>query len=308
MTTVTRSTPASQAVLLPRRSTRRIASSTWALARLNPPGAVSVLFLAGMALLAVLAPLIAPYDPEESTRGASLLAPGTAHWFGTDNLGRDLFSRVLHGGRISLSVGIAVAVIGTAIGSCLGVFSAYFGGKTDLFLQRVVDCLDAFPTLVLALLFVAVLGPSVLNVVMALCIVSIPGRVRTVRSVALSVKESEYVLAARSMGATHGRVVFRHVLPNCFSPIMILASAAVGAAILAESSLSFLGLGIPVNVPTWGGMLGGQALLYVRSAWWLAVFPGLVLSLTVLAVNLLGDMLRDILDPRLRGSGGRAGL
>lgn len=284
------------------RSARAPWEGTLLLAKQYPPGAASFLFLVFVCLLAVLAPVIAPYDPEQSTRGAALLAPSAAHWFGTDNLGRDLLSRILHGGRISLSVGIVVAVVGTVVGACIGVFSAYAGGKADLFIQRVVDSLSAFPALILALLFMVVFGASVLNVVIALCIVGSPRVVRTVRSVALSVKESDYVLAARTLGATHGRVVLQHVLPNCFTPVIILASATVGWAILIESSLSFLGMGVPPNVPTWGGMLGGQAQQYVRSAPWLAVFPGLVLSTTVLAINLLGDMLRDVLDPRLRGT------
>jgi len=284
------------------RSARAPFAGALSLAKQYPPGAASFVFLAVVCLLALFAPVVAPYDPERSTRGAALLAPSAAHWFGTDNLGRDLLSRILHGGRISLSVGIVVALVGTVAGACIGVFSAYAGGKTDLFIQRVVDSLSAFPALILALLFMVVFGASVMNVVIALCIVGSPRVVRTVRSVALSVKESDYVLAARTLGATHGRVVLQHVLPNCFTPVIILASATVGWAILIESSLSFLGMGVPPNVPTWGGMLGGQAQQYVRSAPWLAVFPGLVLSTTVLAINLLGDMLRDVLDPRLRGT------
>lgn len=272
------------------------------MAKTYPPGAVSLLFLVLVCLLALLAPVIAPFDPEKTTRGASLLAPSATHWFGTDNLGRDLFSRILFGGRISLSVGFSVAIVGTVAGACIGVVSAYLGGKTDLFVQRAVDSLSAFPALILALLFMVVFGASIMNVVIALCIVGSPRVIRTVRSVALSVKASDYVIAARALGAQDLRIVLRHVLPNCFTPVIILASASVGWAILIESSLSFLGMGVPPNIPTWGGMLGGQAQQYVRSAPWLAVFPGLVLSTTVLAINLLGDMLRDVLDPRLRGS------
>ncbi len=284
-----------QPVLAPRRSTRSLVSDLWEILKHNPPGAISFVFLLVVLVSAVLAPLIAPYSPDTSTRGAALLGPRVGHLFGTDNLGRDLFSRVLFGGRVSLTVGLTVAAVGTVFGACIGVFTAYAGGKTDLFIQRVVDSLSAFPALILALLFMVVFGASVLNVVLALCIVGSPRVVRTVRSVALSVKESDYVLAARSPGAQPWR-------PNCFTPVIILASATVGWAILIESSLSFLGMGVPPNIPTWGGMLGGQAQQFVRSAPWMAVFPGLVLSLTVLAINLVGDMLRDVLDPRLRGT------
>lgn len=273
----------------------------WPALRTNPPGAISLVFLLAVVLASALAPLVAPYDPDATTRGAALLRPSAEHLFGTDNLGRDILSRILYGGRISLTVGIAVALFGTMVGACIGVFSAYLGGKVDLLLQRLVDCLNAFPALILALLFMVVFGGSLLNVVAALCVVNSPRIVRTVRSVALSVKESDYVKAAQALGAKDTRVVLRHVLPNCLTPVIILASTTVGWAILIESSLSFLGMGVPPNIPTWGGMLGGQAQQYVRTAPWLAIFPGLILSTTVLAMNLLGDTLRDILDPRLRG-------
>jgi ABC-type dipeptide/oligopeptide/nickel transport system permease subunit len=228
-----------------------------------------------------------------------LKPPSSAFWFGTDQLGRDVFSRVLAGGRISLFVGFAVVIGGTLIGGAVGIFSGYMGGRIDLFIQRVIDSMSALPALVLALLFMVVLGQSVINVIAALSLVNSPRVARTVRSVVLSIKEHDYVLASRSVGSSPLRVMARHVLPNCLAPIVIMSSGAFGWAILVESSLSFLGLGVPPNVPSWGGMLGGQVQQYARSAPWTAVFPGLLLSIAVLCANLTGDSLRDVLDPQL---------
>lgn len=270
-----------------------------ALAKRNPLGTVCLGILSILVIVAILSPWIAPHNPERSVAGAGLRPPSGTYWFGTDQLGRDVFSRVMAGGRISLFVGLAVALGGTLLGSGVGIFSGYMGGKTDLWIQRVIDSMSAFPALILALLFMVVLGQSVGNVIAALSLVNSPRVARTVRSVVLSIKECDYVLASRCVGAPAQRVMLRHVLPNCLATVVIMSSGAFGWAILVESSLSFLGLGVPPNVPSWGGMLGGQAQQYARSAPWTAIFPGLILSIAVLAANLVGDTLRDVLDPHL---------
>jgi peptide/nickel transport system permease protein len=272
----------------------------WRLARQNPLGSVSLALLLLIAAVSVLAPWISPYDPERSITAGALHAPTAAHWFGTDNLGRDVLSRVIFGSRISLLIAVSVSILGTLPAIFIGLVSGYCAGNTDLVIQRFVDSLSAFPGLVLALLFMVVFGQSVGNVIISLSLVNSPRIIRTVRSVVLSVKEREFIQASRTMGAGGWRIMLRHVLPNCLAPVIILVSASFGAVIIIESSLDFLGLGIPPNVPTWGAMLGGDAQKYVQTAPWMAIFPGLVLTLTVLAMNLLGDTLRDILDPRLR--------
>jgi len=248
----------------------------------------------------VFAPLLSPYDPERSITTAALKAPSPLHWFGTDNLGRDVLSRTLFGSRISLLIAISVSILGTVPAIFIGLVSGYCAGNTDLIIQRFVDSLSAFPGLVLALLFMVIFGQSVGNVIISLSLVNSPRIIRTIRSVVLSVKERDFIQASRTMGAGGWRIMLRHVLPNCLAPVIILVSASFGTVIIIESSLDFLGLGIPPNVPTWGAMLGGDAQKYVQTAPWMAIFPGLVLTLTVLAMNLLGDTLRDVLDPRLR--------
>ncbi|MDP2950356.1 MAG: ABC transporter permease [Chloroflexota bacterium] len=278
------------------------ARELWRFTRRKPLGGVSLVFLVAMVLVAIFSPWITPHSPYENIRGAARVAPGATYWFGTDHLGRDLFSRVLIAGRISLFIGLVVMLLGTTVGSAVGVFSAYIGGKTDLIIQRIVDGLLAFPAIILALALMATLGQSLLNVILALVVVNTPRTIRTVRSAALSIKENVYVDAARSIGASNLRVMFLHVTPNCFAPIIIMATVTLGWAILAEASLSFLGLGVPADVPTWGGMLGTMAQRFMRSAPWTVVFPGLTLTLVVMAINLLGDAMRDMLDPRLRGA------
>lgn len=272
----------------------------WRLAVKNPLGSVSLALLLIIAVLAVAAPWLSPYNPERSITNAALRGPNALHWFGTDNLGRDVLSRILYGSRVSLLIAISVSILGTVPAIFIGLISGYSSGNTDLVIQRFVDSLSAFPGLVLALLFMVVFGQTVTNVIISLSLVNSPRIIRTVRSVVLSVKERDYILASRTMGAGGWRVMLLHVLPNCMAPVIILVSASFGAVIIIESSLDFLGLGIPANVPTWGSMLGGDAQKYIQSAPWMAIFPGLALSLTVLAMNLLGDTLRDILDPRLR--------
>ena len=272
-------------------------------AKRQPLGAFGAVVAILLILVAIFAPVIATHDPRETNVVEFKFAgPGTELWLGGDQLGRDVFSRLVYGARISLIVGIASVVFGVTGGFIVGVVSGYFGGKTDLYVQRVMDAMIAFPALILALAIMAVLGPSIENVIIALTVVFIPGAARTVRAEALRIKEMDFVLAARSVGASDWRIMLRHVAPNCFAMYIILATISLGWAIIVEASLSFLGAGIPPDVPSWGGMLSGATQQYVEVGPWLAVFPGLAIAIVVFAWNLLGDALRDVLDPRLRGS------
>ena len=271
----------------------------------KPLGVAGALLLALMTFVAVFAPLLTMHDPYESFSGARQVAPQLDYWFGTDNLARDIYNRLIIGTQISMLVGFSVVIISVAIGTVIGLVSGYLGGWVDNTLQRMMDIILAIPALFLALSFMAVLGPSVANVIVSLSIVSIPVVARVVRSTVLGLRESMFVEAARAIGAGDLRITMLHILPNSFAPIIVMASVLLGLAIVSEATLSFLGVGIPFNIPSWGGMLGGEAKQYVRSAPWMLFFPGLALSLTVLGINLLGDALRDTLDPRLRGLGGR---
>jgi peptide/nickel transport system permease protein len=256
---------------------------------------VLVMFLAG-----ALAPWIAPFDPEENDFAAMMEAPSLVHWLGTDQFGRDIFSRLVFGARTALIVGFSAAFMGGIIGLVLGVSSAYFGGWFDLLFQRVLDVLMAFPLIILALAVVAVFGTGVFNVILAITIPLVPRCGRVVRASALSVREVPYVDAARALGFGHARIVLRHMVPNVVAPFLILLSAFVGQAILAEASLSYLGLGVQEPVPAWGLMLQGGAEEYATTAPWIAVFPGVAIMLTVLGISLFGDALRDAIDPKLR--------
>ncbi len=269
--------------------------------RRKPTGAVGAAIILVMVFTAVFADYIARYDPYQIRTDKLFAPPGPEFWLGTDDFGRDLFSRIVYGSRISLYVGILAVLFGTTNGALWGLISGYFGGRTDFIIQRVMDALMAFPTLVLALAIVAALGQSTTNVIIAVGIVLTPTANRVIRSVVLSIKQNVYIEAARAIGASELRVMFLHVLPNCVAPYIILATTALGTAILAEASLSFLGLGTPPPEPAWGSMLSGAAQRYIRQAPWMAIYPGIAISLAVFAFNMFGDALRDVLDPRLRG-------
>jgi ABC-type dipeptide/oligopeptide/nickel transport system permease subunit len=270
-------------------------------AKTSPIGAVSALFLIVLAIVTIFAGQIAPYHPLEADFRALRHPPSAEHWMGTDNLGRDVLSRLLHGGRISLSVAVISTLLSKLLGLAWGIMTGYLGSTFDLVSQRIVDVLLAFPGIILAMLLLAALGGGFSTVVIAITLLGIAGTVRVIRSVVLSVKEMAYVESARSVGATSTRVMAQHIAPQCVAPILVLTSASLGSAIFAEAALSFLGLGIPQPSPSWGNMLGGVLANQFRPQWWLVIYPGLTITVTILAFNLVGDALRDHLDPKLRG-------
>jgi peptide/nickel transport system permease protein len=269
--------------------------------RTKPLGAAGGLIILMMMIVAALADVLAPYDAYRADYGLQFARPSLEHWLGTDEFGRDLMSRIIYGARIALFVGFAASFSGCTIGGLMGVVSAYWGGRVDLFLERLMDILLAFPQLILALAIASILGPAVQNVVIAISIPIIPRAARIVRSTALSVKENVYVEAVNALGASRPRVVLKHIVPNVVAPYIIILTAQLGGAILAEAALSYLGLGAAEPTPSWGLMLSGSALSYAEKAPWLAVFPGIAISLGVFGFNLFGDSLRDALDPKLRG-------
>jgi peptide/nickel transport system permease protein len=266
----------------------------------RPLGAVGAAIIVVMLAVAVLAPVIARYDPVINDFSAMLAPPSNAHWLGTDAFGRDVLSRLIYGSRTALLVGFGASVLGATLGSVLGVASAYFGGRVDLYLQRVMDVFLSFPLIILALALVAILGNSIPNLIMAIMVPMIPRSALVIRSSALAIREMPYVDAARAAGFGHGRIILRHMLPNVMAPYLIMLTAFLGQAILLESSLSFLGLGVQEPIAAWGLMLRGAAVEFAEAAPWMAIFPGLAISLSVFAFNLFGDSLRDALDPRLR--------
>jgi peptide/nickel transport system permease protein len=268
--------------------------------RRRPLGAIGAAIILVMVALAATAGWIAPYDPLETDYGAMLAAPSAAHWLGTDAFGRDVLSRIIYGSRTALMVGLGASLLGASIGSLIGVGSAYFGGRIDMIVQRFMDVLFAFPVIILALAVVAVLGTGAGNVILAIAAPMIPRCARVVRASALAVREMPYVDAARASGYGHRRIILRHMMPNVMAPILIMATAFLGEAILLEASLSFLGLGVQEPIAAWGLMLRGAAVQFAESAPWMAIFPGLAISLGVFGFNLFGDSLRDALDPRLR--------
>ena len=270
--------------------------------RAKPLGAVTGALIVLIALMAVFAPLLAPYDPTQTSLIDALRGPSGAHPFGTDRNGRDMLSRIIYGARVSLGIGLGAVALGVTLGTVIGVVSGFLGGVVDMVLQRIVDMLQAFPTLVLAMAIVAAAGISFRNVIIAIGITIAPGTSRVVRSAVLSVRENQYIDAARSLGAADLRIMLRHILPNVAAPIIVLTSVVIGQAIISEAMLSFLGLGVQEPRPSWGGMLSGNAQRHIEDAPWMVIFPGLALALVVFAFNMFGDALRDVLDPRLRGS------
>ena len=268
--------------------------------RRQPLGTVGLVLVLVMALAGLSAEWIAPYSPTSNDFAAMTEPPSWAHLMGTDQFGRDLFSRIIFGARTALIVGFSCAIVGGITGLVLGVGSAYFGGRLDLLLQRVFDVVMAFPLIIMALAVIAIFGGGVHNVIVAITIPLMPRCARVVRSSALAIREVPYIDAARACGFGHTRIILRHMVPNVMAPFLIMLTAFVGQAILAEASLSYLGLGVQEPTPAWGLMLQGGAEEYASTAPWIAIFPGLAIALTVFGFSLFGDALRDALDPKLR--------
>jgi peptide/nickel transport system permease protein len=268
--------------------------------RRKPVGAASGAILVIMVVIALAAPLITSYDPIAQNVPHQFRAPDRLHWMGTDHLGRDVLSRLVHGARVSLAVGLLSVGVAMGVGIVAGTTSAYFGGWLDLLLQRVIDTMMGVPALVVAMVIMFVLGSSLANVVIAITVAYTPQFVRIVRSEALAVRATDYVTAAVASGAGSPRVLTRHIVPNTLTSVFVFATGALGGAIVAEASLSFLGLGIPPPTPSWGQMLQGAARLHMETFPWLVIFPGLAITAVVYAFNVLGDALRDVLDPRLK--------
>lgn len=275
--------------------------SFWRAWSRRPLGLAGLLVLCLVILTGTLAPWITPHDPLIHDYSKSLGAPTWTHPFGTDQFGRDILSRVIMGARVSLSIALASLGVSVTLGTALGLLSGFFGGRIDLGIQRLVDVMMSLPALVLALALVSVLGPGIANVIIALSVVYTPLIARVVRGSTLSVREFQFVEAARALGASSRRMLLRHIFPNVTVPIIIIASAALPEAIMLEAALSFLGLGVPAPAASWGNMLSGDTIIrLVYEAPWLVIWPGAALTLTVLGINILGDALRDVLDPRLR--------
>jgi len=274
-------------------------------AREKPLGAVGGVVVLALLIMAVFAGQIAPYAYDESIAGARMKPPGGHFLMGTDNLSRDIWSRLVYGARISVTVGFATVALATLMATAVGVSSAYVGGAYDILVQRVVDAWMSFPALVVILSLMAALGPGLVNLILALSILGAASASRVIRGAALSVLANPYVESARALGASHARIVLVHVLPNVMATILILATIGLGTVILAESGLSFLGFGVPPPYPSWGAMLSGSGRSFMYHAPWMALFPGGAISLAVFGFNMLGDALRDVLDPRLRGGAAR---
>jgi peptide/nickel transport system permease protein len=275
----------------------------WNTIRKKPLGMASALLLLALVLTAIFADVLAPYDPLEARPEIRLAAPSRAHPFGTDDIGRDVLSRIIYGARISLWVGILAVGIGTLAGMIIGLACGYWEGRLDIVLQRVMDAIQSIPGLVLALAIVSVLKPSTTNAMLAIAIVIIPGNSRIVRGSVLSAKQNRYVEAAQALGCRQLKIVLTHILPNVTAPILVIGSIWLGNAILIEASLSFLGLGTQPPIPSWGLMLSSTGRAFMEQAPWLAIFPGLAISLAVFGFNLFGDTLRDAWDPKLRRRG-----
>lgn len=275
----------------------------WNFMRTRPLGGTGLVILVAACMIAVLSPFITPYNPHEMNAQARLVPPNTQHWFGTDVMGRDVLSRVIVGTWVSLvRVGLPALFFSALAGTVLGITSAYYGGKYDLILQRFVDVLSAFPSLVLAIAIMAALGQSLNNVVIAITVVLVYRIIRTLRSQALSVRASMYVDAARAVGAGDLRIMTRYILPNTFAAFVVVTSASLGYVIVIEATLSFLGVGSPTSVISWGSLLSIDTAQYFATSPWIGIFPGLALTIVVFGINVLGDALRDALDPRMRGT------
>ena len=274
--------------------------TTFRFTRQRPLGAVGAAIIGIMIAAAVLAGFVAPYDPLATDYATMLQAPSSFHWFGTDSFGRDVLTRIIYGSRTALWIGFASSFLGATLGALIGVTSAYFGGKIDLVLQRFMDLLLSFPLIILALVVVSLLGSGMTNVIFAITVPMVPRCALVLRSSALTLREMPFVEAARALGFGPTRIILRHMLPNVMAPYLIMLTAFLGQAILLEASLSFLGLGVAEPQAVWGLMLRGAAVDFAERAPWMAIYPGIAISLSVFAFNLLGDSLRDALDPKLR--------
>lgn len=281
----------------------RVAVGLGRFGRRQPLGAVGGLIVVAMLVMAAFAERIAPYGYDDAIRGARMRPPSLAYPLGTDNLSRDLWSRIVYGARVSITVGFLTVLLGMVGAAVIGVSSGYFGGTYDLVTQRIVDAWMSFPFFMIALSVMAVLGPGLYNVVLSIAIVVTAASSRVIRGATIAVVQNTYVEAARAMGAGHPRIIARYIVPNVMTTIIILATIGLGGVILAESALSFLGFGVPPPHPSWGSMLSGSGRTYMYRAPWMAIWPGVAISLAVFGFNMLGDALRDVLDPRLRGSG-----
>ena len=282
------------------REKKSLGQKTFEIIKKQPLGTVGFLVVLAMIVMAVFANYLTGYHPEEDDFANMLKAPGWEFFLGTDQFGRDIMTRLIHGARTALFVGFVASFIGATLGLVLGVMSAYFGGTFDLVFQRIMDVFMAFPLIIMALAIVSIFGPSTQNVIIAITIPFIPRCARVVRSNALAIREIPYVDAARALGYSHVRIILRHMAPNVMAPFLIMLTAFVGQAILLEASLSYLGLGVQEPTAAWGLMLQGGAEEYIESEPWIAIFPGIAISLAVFGFNLFGDSVRDLLDPRLR--------
>lgn len=273
----------------------------WRRLKRNKMAVIGLVILIILVLLAVFANVIANYDNVVIKQNLSqrLQAPSAAHWLGTDEFGRDIFARLVHGTRVSLQVGIIAVGISIIIGGILGAIAGYYGGKLDNIIMRIMDIFLAVPSILLAIAIVSALGPSILNLMLAISISSVPSYARIVRASVLSIRDQEFIEAAKAIGASNTRIIFRHIIPNSLAPVIVQATLGVAGAILSTAGLSFIGLGIQPPAPEWGSMLSGGRQ-YLRYAWWVTTFPGVAIMITILSLNLLGDGLRDALDPRLK--------
>ena len=293
-----------EATTLAEQTQRTRRSELWRVLRRftsqNPLGAAGAVVVLLLVVMAIAAPLITPWPEHKGDFTHMSGEPNADHFFGTDQQGRDVLSRVIYGTRTTLTVAIIAVLFGTTGGAVIGIVSAYIGGKVDLILQRFLEILQAFPDVILALLLLSAFDPSLWTVILAISVTRLPFGGRVIRSVALQIREMEYVMSAQAIGAKDFRIMLRHVAPQCVAPYLILATAHLGVAILIESGLGFLGAGVPPPTATWGNMLAFANFSSFKPMWWMAFYPGLAITVTVLAFNLFGDSLRDVLDPRLR--------